>query len=97
MSQENLNAPDEINTYTVDRKSFRLEGEEVLDLSQLAEQNDIKEVWSQYLKFSKGHILYFIDRAELPKKTMTVRTSNIECILLDSFGPSPKNRRSKTE
>lgn len=95
IAQENLNAPDEINTFTVDRKSFRLEGEAVLDLSQLAEQNDIKEVWSQYLKFIKGHITYFIDRAEMTKNTMTVRTSTMEMFLIDSFGPTPKNRKGK--
>lgn len=92
-TQENLYAPNEINTYTVDRKSFRLEGEEVLDLSRLAEQNDIEEVWSQYLKFSKGHIIYLIDRADMTKNTMTVRTNNTYWVLIDSFGPSPKNRK----
>lgn len=93
VTQENLYAPNEINTYTVDCKSFRLEGEEVLDLSRLAEQNDIEEVWSQYLKFSKGHIIYLIDRAEMTKNTMTVRTNNTYWVLIDSFGPSPKNRK----
>lgn len=93
MGQENLNAPDEINTFTVDRNSIDLESDVVLDLSQVAEQNDIKEVWSQYHKFSKGHITYFIDRAEMTKKRMTVRTSNMFWFSTGGFGLSPKNRK----
>lgn len=95
ITQENLNAPDEINTFTVDRNSLDFESDVVLDLSQFAETHDINEVWSQYLNFSKGHIIYFIDRAEMTKKRMTVRTCNMYWFSPGGFGgirqKSPKN------
>lgn len=95
MGQENLNAPDEINTYTVDRNSLDLDSDVVLDLSRLAETHDINEVWSQYHKFSKEHITYIIDRAEMTKKRMTVRTSNMYWFSTGGFGPSPKSLKDR--
>ncbi|MBR4149421.1 MAG: hypothetical protein IKT94_04730 [Rikenellaceae bacterium] len=85
-THENLNAPDEINIFTVDRNSLDLESDVVLDLSQFAETHDIKDVWSQHHNFSKGHITYFIDRAEITKNTMTVRTCNTLIITTGGFG-----------
>lgn len=96
-TQENIYPLEEANVFTIDRKRFQWDDDVVLDLSKLGETHDIKEVWSQYLKFSKGHIVYFIDRAEITKNTITVRTCNTLVYTTGGFGIPKKKTRAKTE
>lgn len=85
-TQENLYPLDEANVFTIDRKQFKWDSDVALDLSELASKRDIKDVWSIISTFHKGHILYFIDRAEITKNTMTVRTCNLHLFTTGGFG-----------
>lgn len=85
-TQENIYPFEEANVFTIDRKRFQWDDDVALDLSKLGETHDIQEVWSQYHKFSKGHIVYFIDRAEITKNTITVRTCNTLLFTTGGFG-----------
>lgn len=96
-TQENIYPFEEANVFTIDRKRFQWDDDVVLDLSKLGETHDIQEVWSQYHKFSKGHIVYFIDRAEITKNTITVRTCNTLVYTTGGFGIPKKKTRTKTE
>ena len=85
-TQENIYPLDEANVFTIDRKQFKWESDVALDLSELASKRDINDVWSVIFTFHKGHRLYFIDRAEITKNTMTVRTCNTLLITTGGFG-----------
>ncbi|MBQ9146135.1 MAG: hypothetical protein IJX68_00260 [Rikenellaceae bacterium] len=85
-TQENLYPLDEANVFTIDRKQFKWDSDVALDLSELASKRDIKDVWSIIYTFNKGHILYFIDRAEITKNTITVRTCNTLLFTTGGFG-----------
>ena len=86
LTQENIYPLDEANVFTIDRKQFKWESDVALDLSELASKRDIKDIWSIIFTFHKGHRLYFIDRAEITKNTMTVRTCNTLIITTGGFG-----------
>lgn len=85
-TQENLYPLDEANVFTIDRRQFKWDSDVALDLSELASKRDIKDVWSIIYTFHKGHILYFIDRAEITKNTITVRTCNLHLFTTGGFG-----------
>ena len=95
-TQENLYPLDETNVFTIDRKQFKWDSDVALDLSKLGETHDINDIWSILSTFHKGHRLYFIDRAEITKKTITVRTCNILIWSSGGFGGIRK-KSTKTE
>ena len=94
LTQDNLPPAEEVTTYTIDRSEVTLEGEAFFDFSEIAATRNEKEIRELYYKFEKGQEIgkgkhrpiYIIDRAEITKNTMTVRTCNLLLFTTGGFG-----------